>query len=284
MSLGERMQFVADTARCTVWRDGSRWTVTRDEARGEPVMQFDYRNLARSGDSVLSFAAHIPDSNDGVELEYIDEATQASKAYARLNISSWSVVAGASANPKKFTMLGCATQAQAENRAHLEARRLLYQRTFVADTALCDALSAGLGDLVRWVDPDDFGGDGLQGGEVLAVSGDVLTLSEPVSFGAEASGRMHLTGEDGGPLGPPVVCTPVVGNPRAVRLAAVPVGLFVAGPGRQCGSRYAFAAGLTEDEMAAAGLFVLVDASPAGGDTVSVSLASYSARLYEMDP
>src|SRR6185369_5897506 len=79
MSLGERLRFVADTARCMVWRDGTRWTVTRDQLRQYPEMQFDYRNLAKSGESAIGYAAHMPASNDGVELEYVDESSQSKK-------------------------------------------------------------------------------------------------------------------------------------------------------------------------------------------------------------
>lgn len=282
ISLGERLQFVADTARCTVWRDGTKWTVTRDERRTAVELQCDYRNLAGRGDSVMTYAGHLPDSFDGVELEYVDEATNARKAFVRLNISSGAPVAGGASNPKRITMLGCATAEQAENRAHLEARRMLYQRSFVSDTALDDAASVGLGALVRWVDPNNFGGDDLQAGEVLTIAGATITTSEAVDFRGEASGRIQFTSQTGALLGPPVECFPAPDG--AVELASVPSGLFVAGPGVQCGARYAFAVGLTADELAAAGLYVLVDATPQSDQTVQVSLASYSARLYEMDP
>lgn len=280
MSLGERLQFVADTARCFVWRDGTKWTVTRDQKRDEPEMQFDYRNLAKSGESVLGYAAHLPASNDGVEVEYVDEASQSKKAYVRLNIAAGVVVTGSSQNPKKIKMLGCATQAQAENRAGLEARRLLYQRTNVNDTALCDAGALGLGALVRWVDPNDFGGDGLQAGEVMAIAVDVVTTSEPLDWKGEPSGRIQFTGTDGRFVGPPVICYPATGG---ARLASVPAGIFVADAERQCGSRYSFAVGLTEAELEAAELFTATEIKRGSDGTVSISLASYDERLYSAD-
>lgn len=281
-SLGERMAFAADTARCQVWRDGTRWTVTRDQFRSGFDLQLDYRNLARRGDSVLSYSGHIPDTFDGVEVEFVHEATQARKAYVRLDNRSGTPVAGTSPNPKRIAMLGCTTTAQAENRAHLEARRLLYQREFVADTALQDAAGVGLGAVVRWVDPDDFGGDGLQGGEVLTISGSTITTSERIDFKGLGSGRIQFTAANGARLGSPVVCTPGTGG--AVVLDSVPAGLLMPdGELVQAGSRYAFAVGLTADEVDSAGLYTLVDAQPGPDGTVQVSLASYSARLYEAD-
>jgi len=282
LSLGERLQIVANHARCTVWRDGSRWTVTREQAKPYPEMQFDYRNLAASGESSISYSANLPASFDGIELEYVKEDTQATKAYVRLSIETGEVVSASSRNPKKIRLSGCTTMAQAENRAQMEARKLLYQRTTVSDTALSDAAALGLGALVRWVDPGDFGSaDGLQAGEVISINGDIIATSEPLEWSGETTGRIIFTGPDGQYLGTPVECYPADGG--LVELASVPSGLYVADSARQCGSRYAFAAGLTADEVDSQGLYTLVDATQGGDGTVSIALAQYDPRIYEAD-
>ena len=282
MSLGERLQLIADTARCVVWRDGQRWTVTRDQAKLYHEMQLDYRNLASDGDSAISYAAHLPATHDAVEIEYTDPTTQASKAYVRLTIASGTAVAGVGANPKKIRLAGCATLAQAENRAHLEARRLLYQRISVSDDALSDAMTLGLGSLVRWVDPNDFAGDdGLQAGEVMAIDGTQIGTSEPLQWGDATEGRIQFTAMDGTRLGAPMPCTRGPGG--APVLASVPAGLYVADAEHQCGSRYAFAVGLTEAEMESAGLYTVTNIKPKGDGTVSLALATYDSRIYEAD-
>lgn len=282
-SLGERMQRIADAARCVLWRSGTKWTVTRDEARAFPELQLDYRNLAASGDSTISYAAHLPASHDGIEVEYTDETTQAKKAYVRLSIASGAVTVATSSNPLKIKMPGCATTTQAENRAHLEARRLLYSRTSVQDVALADAGQLGVGSLVRWVDPNDFAGDdGLQAGEVLAIDSLTLTTSEPLDWKSEITGRILLTGTDGLYLGAPIVCTPGTAANQVV-LSSVPGGAYVRSATRQLGSRYAFAVGLTEAEMQAAGLYVVTETAPASDRTVSIALSAYDARMYEAD-
>ncbi|KTT17971.1 host specificity factor TipJ family phage tail protein [Pseudacidovorax intermedius] len=281
MSLGERMQMAADAARCTVWRDGTRWTVTRDQARSYPELQLDYRNLAAGGDGAISYAAHMPASNDGVELEYVDEATQAKKSYVRLTIADGSVSFGESRNALKVKLPACTTYAQALNRAQLEARKLLFQRVTVSDKAMNDAGVLGLGSLVRWVDPADFAGDdGLQAGEVMAIAGNVIRTSEPLDWKGFASGRMLFTGANGRRLGAPVVCTPVAGG---VQLASVPAGLYVRSETRQLGSRYAFAVGLTEGEMEAAGLYVCTSIRPDGKGNMDLALAEYDDRIYADD-
>lgn len=281
MSLGERLQYVANTARCVVWRDGTKWTVTRDQARPYPELQLDYRNLAASGDSTISYAAHLPATHDGVELEYVDEATQSKKSYIRLNISSGVPVAGAVSNQKKIKLQGCTTAAQAENRAQLEARRLIYQRVSVSDTALADAGGLGIGALVRWIDPNDFAGDdGLQAGEVLSINGNVITPSEPIDWKGQTSGRIMFTGQDGKQVGTTQVCYP---SGAGIEVAALPVGVYVRDEARQLGSRYAFAVGLTDAEIEAEGLYTVTEIRPAADGTVSLSLAQYDSRIYGAD-
>lgn len=280
-SIGQRLQTIANVARCVLWRDGSKWTVTRDQARTVPEMQLDYRNLAADGDSSISIAAHLPASNDGVELEFVEEANQLTKDYVRLDITSGTPVAGTSANPKKVKLPGCATRDQALNRAQLEARKLLYQRTSVQDTALADAASLGPGSLVRWVDPNDFAGDdGLQAGEVLSISGSEIQTSEPLDWKGATTGRMLFTGVDGKHLGAPVVVTPIAGG---AALASVPAGLYVRDSTRQLGSRYSFAVGLTDAEVQAAGLFLVVEPSPSGERNVGLSMVNYDDRCYAAD-
>lgn len=282
LSLGERLQAIANAARCIVWRDGQVWTVTRDQSRPTPEMQLDYRNLARGGESAISYAAHLPASFDGVELEYVEEIDQARKEYARLNITSGVPVVGAGANPKKLRLLGCRTAAQAEDRAQLEARKLLHQRVSVSDTALAEAGSLAVGSTVRWIDPADFAGDELQAGEVLAIDGSTITTSEPVDFKSQPDGRMMFTGVDGAYLGAPVVVTPAGDN--AVTLASVPAGLYVRdGTTRQLGSRYVFGVGLSSAELEAAGLYTVTDIKPGPDRTVALSLANWDARIYTYD-
>lgn len=282
MSLGERMQLAADMGRCQVWRDGQKWTVTRTQSRPWPDLQLDYRNLAAGGESAISYSAHLPASNDGVEVEYIDEGTQAKKSYVRINISSGAVVYGQSANPMKVKLTACATAAQADNRAQLEARKLLYQRVSVSDTAMNDAATLGLGACIRWIDPNDFAGDdGLQAGEVMEIAGSIIATSEPLDWKGETEGRILFTGVNGQQLGAPVICTPLDGG--LVQLASVPAGLYVADATRQLGSRYAFAVGLTSAEVESQGLYTVTSLKPDASGNYPITFVEYDERVFDGD-
>lgn len=134
---------------------------------------------------------------------------------------------------------------------------------------------------MRWIDPDDFGGDdGLQAGEVMGVSGNLIATSEPVDWHGETQGRILITGADGRHLGASVVCYPVgelIGGIRASRR-------YVAdGIDRQLGSRYAFAVGLTDAEMESAGLYTVTSNKPDSGGNRALALVVYDARVYEAD-
>ena len=282
MSLGERMQLIADHARCIVWRDGQKWSVRRNQRQTYPELQLDYRNLAGKGESSMSYSAHLPASYDGVEIEYVDETTQSKKAYVRLVIATGTPVSGTGENMRKIRMIGCATAEQATNRAHFEARRLIYQRTAVNDTALSDVWAHGPGALVRWVDPNDFGGD-LQAGEVLRISGSTIWTSELLEFGDYTSGRITFTGQRGERLGPPMLCRPNADGSVTID-GTLPTGVYVADSDRQCGSRYAFAVGITPDELDSAGLYLIANVTPASDGTASVALTNYDARIYAADP
>jgi hypothetical protein len=281
-SLGERIQTVASHARCTIWRDGTKWTVTRDQARAYPEMQLDYRNLASGGESSIAYSAHLPATYDGVEVEYADEVTQAKKSYFRLNITTGSALVGTSSNPMKVKLIGCATLNQASNKAYLEANRLLFSRITVADKSLSEGASLGLGALVRWIDPGDFSGDdGLQAGEVLSINGNVIMTSEALDWKGFNEGRILLTGADGLHLGPPVICYP--SGSAAVTLQSIPSGLYVANPDRQLGSRYAFGVGLSNAELESSGLYTVTEIKPEGEGVVSLALAQYDERIYGAD-
>ena len=285
VSLGQRMQTAANVARCIVFRDGLKWSFVREQlgAYGATV-QFDYRNLSAGGDSTISYKGHLPTSYDSVELEYVDPINN-KKAIIKLRINAdGSVVAGTGQRAQKVQLAGCRNAAQATNRAYLEAAKIVYQRESVSDEALSDASLVNIGDIVRWVDPNDFyGDDGLQAGEVLAIDGATVTTSEPIHWSGQTSGRVIFTTGNGAST-TPITISKRSDNKNGFIAASLPSGVYLAdGSDIQLGSRYSVGIGLSQSDIEKAGLYVLTSKKPSSSGTIAIELAKYDARIYQYD-
>lgn len=284
VSYGERIATMANAGRCSVFRDGSRWSFVRDELRGNyPVMQLDYRNLSAGGESNITMDRVMPNSFDGVELEYVDIALN-KKALIKLRINGdGSIVEGVAGNPSKIRLAGCRDKAQATNRAYLEAGHLIYSRDGVTDEALSDANMLGRGDLVRWIDPSDFyGDDGLQAGEIISIVGKVVETSEECLFKGQQAGRTAFTGVDGGSSAF-VRCTPRTDGINGFIVDSVPSALYIKSGSQGISSRYVFGIGLTEQEIAEAGLYTVINKTPKQDGTIGLQLRKYDKRAYAHD-
>lgn len=285
VSLGQRMQTAANVARCIVFRDGLKWSFVRDQAGAYgATVQFDYRNLSAGGDSAVTYRGHLPTSYDSVELEYVDPIEN-KKALVKLRINTdGSIVSGIGNRASKIQLAGCRNITQATNRAYLEAAKIVYQRESVSDEALSDASLVNIGDVVRWVDPNDFyGDDGLQAGEVLAISGATVTTSEPIHWNGQTTGRVIFTTTTGASTSP-VVITPRTDGKNGFVAASLPSGIYLAdGSDIQLGSRYAVGVGLSQAEIEKAGLYTLTAKKPNQNGTIGIELAKYDERIYQYD-
>ena len=279
VSVGERIETICNAARVFVSRIGLQYQFRRDEAQPYPVMQLDYRNLAKSGDSVLTYNGFVPGQYNGVELEYVDPDKNV-RAYVRYRITSAGVIeAGTASRPNKMKLAGCRNLTQANNRALLECRKMLYQRQSIADTVLNDGFALRKGDLVRWVDPNDFyGDDGLQAGEVLAVDGLNITASEPINWNGNGTARVVFTTAEGYQTSV-VTATP---HDDGFTVASLPAGVYVAnGSTQQLSSRYAIGVGLSIDAINSAGLYTITEIKPRADGTLDIEAAAYDSRIYE---
>lgn len=284
VSYGERIATMANAGRCSVFRDGSKWSFVRDELRGNyPVMQLDYRNLSASGDSNITMDRVMPNSFDGIELEYIDTALN-KKALVKLRINSdGSIVEGVAGNPSKIKLAGCRDKIQALNRAYVEAGHLIYSRDGVTDEALSDANMLGRGDLVRWIDPSDFyGDDGLQAGEIISINGNAVETSEECFFKGQPAGRTAFTGPDGGSSAF-VRCTPRTDGVNGFIVDSLPSVAYIKSGDQGLSSRYVFGVGLTEQEITEAGLYTVINKSPKADGTIGLQLRKYDKRAYAHD-
>ena len=285
VSLGARLQTIANAARVQVFREGNVYSFVRDQNNGGiPVVQFDYRNLAANGESSINYRGHLPTSFDSVELEYVNP-TDNKKALVNLRINpDGTITQGIGARTSKIQLAGCRDLAQATNRAYFEAAKILYQRESVSDVALQDAALVGIGEVVRWVDPNDFfGDDGLQAGEVLAIDGTVVTTSEPIHWGNNTTGRVIFTNGSGASLSP-VIITPRTDNKNGFVAASIPSGVYLSdGSSIQLGSRYSVGVGLDQNAILKAGLYIVTSKKPSNNGTIAIELINYDSRVYQYD-
>lgn len=280
ISLGQRIQTMCNAARVAVYRDGQLWRFVRDEAKPFPTMQLDRRTLKEGSDYQVQIKGHLPSSYDGVKLEYVDPVKN-KKAYIQLKIDSVTsqIVEGTSIRPYEIQLAGCRDPFQAMNRAQLEARKIIYQRTTVRDTVLGDPYNqATFGSMIKWVDSYDVAvNDGeILGAEVIPGGYRFLT-SEPVTFEDGKSYRVTVTDESG-QVSAPSVCTPRPDNKFG--FDANIATWYIADDGiKQLGSRYLVT---TEEEQEAAN-FLVSGRSPNQEGDVQIELVEYDDRMYEYD-
>lgn len=283
VSLGQRLQTICNAARVTVFRDGLKWRFVREEKKGLISAQFDARNLANDDTGgTLQYKGHLPTSYDGIELEWVD-ATDTNddgtdkKAYIRLRIDSANKIIKeeAAIRPYKLQLAGCRNKDQAMNRAQLEARRLIYQRLSVEDTALNDANYVQLGDRVRWADVYD---EAISTGEILQIAGGVFYTSEQLIFEAGKTYKASITDQYGYPS-PWITATPVSGDDSAF-LADFSKAYTADGIDSLLGSHFIITPSVASDPMD----FSLSSKSAGDDPTqIKISLVQYDERLFEYD-
>lgn len=283
ISLGQRLQTICNAARVTVFRDGLKWRFVREEKKPIISAQFDARNLANDDTGgTLQYRGHLPTSYDGVELEWVD-ATDTNddgtdkKAYIRLRVDATSklILEEGAVRPYKLQLAGCRNKDQALNRAQLEARRLIYQRTAVEDVALSDANMVQRGDRVRWADVYD---EAVASGEILQISRNVFTTSETLIFEAGTAYKVSITDQYGYPS-QWITATPVSGNSSAFQ--ADFTGAYTADNiTAMLGSRFILTPSVASDPMD----FVLTEKSPGDDPTqIKISLTQYNERMFDYD-
>ena len=294
VSLGQRMQTAANCCRVQVFREGQKWMFARDRIRSfsNIALQFDYRNLAAGAEATRVFKGTLPNTKDGVRVEYTDPDTNKRTTYG-LRISQGGVISVAEPdNPQVIQLAGCRTHSQAIKRAQYEARRMIYQRETVSDTALSDAALVNIGQIVRWIDPQDWYADGgIWAGEVLAFEADppgytgyfLVTTSEPVPITSVS--QCTITSTEGVPSSVANVWPRTDGKNGFIMLSfgGAADNVFAASGLIQCGARYAVGQGVNTTGDHRKSLYILTSKKPTGDGRVNIELVNYDPRLYAED-
>lgn len=274
--LGDRITTMCDVGRILVNREGSKYVFVRDEAQSAPVAVFDRRTTAGAEYS-LTISPTNTDGKDCVQVEWVDVDDSNTKRY--INVSWDSTLNkpnhGYGINARKVTLNGCSNYEQALDRAELEMRKLVYQREYVADTALNDAEYTWRGDRVRWIDVADVG---VSSGEVVGydAANGIYYTSEECDLGDEAAQYKVAITDQFGYASSFVTATAVSGKNKAFQAnAGAPV--IADEITTQLGSRFLLVKSTEVDKHD----FILASKRPNGDGTFSIELVQYDSRIYE---
>lgn len=202
ISLGQRIETICNAARVYVYRDGQKWRFARNEEKLRPVAMFNALNTVSSSDGgTIQKKSCLPSSYDGVQVEYIDaskdqEGGTDKKEYINLRIKDNKIIEGHAFRPNKIELTGCRNFTQAMNRAQLEIRRLIYERTFIEDEVLNDANFVDKGDLVLWSDTYD---EAIVSGEIVKIDNGRFYVDQELQLDNNKTYRVAITDKRGYP-------------------------------------------------------------------------------------
>lgn len=276
MSAIERINLILNVMRVQTYYDGQKYRFWRDEA----VTNENLCTLASKADFAaddertytLKRSNYVNGQFDGVQVEYIDRSIN-KKAYIYKSFDGFGIDDSPSSNPKKITLTGCQSAFNANNRAELEVRKLLFGRWSLTDTFI-DAQSAlSRGDVIRY--QEVYEGGGCFGGEIESVNGNTATVLDDLTLDPLKTYNLYYTNLFGDTVGPQTVTAFTLHTFTAADLSQV----YLAGvDGRQMGSRYF----ITEVNDTVQRLWRVTDIA-ADNYNVQVSAIGYDARVYDGD-
>lgn len=202
ISLGQRIETICNAARVYVYRDGQKWRFARNEEKLRPVAMFNALNTVSLSDGgTVQKKSSLPSTYDGVQVEYVDSSKDRArgtdkKAYINLRIMNNQIVKGYARRPNKIELSGCRNYEQAMDRAQLEIRRLIYERTFIEDEVLNDANFVDKGDLVLWSDTYD---ETIVSGEIIRIENNAFYVDQTLLLDKNKSYRVAITDRGGYP-------------------------------------------------------------------------------------
>lgn len=202
ISLGQRIETICNAARVYVYRDGQKWRFARNEEKLRPVAMFNSLNLVNNDTgATIQKKSSLPSTYDGVQVEYVDSSKDRArgtdkKSYINLRVINNQIVKGFACRPNKIELSGCRNYEQAMDRAQLEIRRLIYERTFIEDEVLNDANFVDKGDLVLWSDTYD---ETIVSGEIIRIENNTFYVDQTLSLDKNKSYRVAITDRGGYP-------------------------------------------------------------------------------------
>lgn len=283
ISLRQRIDTIAGSSRVLAYRSGQVWQFDRDELKQFRSFSITRRTVSASRSQAQTWRGQLPKSPDSVELKWRDVDGDNKDKFIYLVINQQQrridqVNEIGARRPKRLSISGITNEFQALNRAHLEVRKLVYERMSVKDTVMNDGYNIDIGQIGYWADVYERR---INNGEILGYNNGVADTSERVIFQDGQSHFVTITNDQGEPQ------ARVMATPRSdtdFGFNATLDGVVIADLNAiQVGSQYILT---TETELDKS-TFRLLSRSPKEGDRgqllVDIELIQYDERVYEFD-
>lgn len=258
------LQQICAVGRAVPYQYGEIFSIIRDGGSPAATYMFNGRNIERDS-MVVTYQTMDVWADDSVEIEYIDPSTWKPQT---INCAIPGVTP---VNPRKVKLFGCTDKLQANREGMFLAAKMAF-RSIVAEwsTELDGRVPQYLDRLIVASEIYEWG----QGGEVIAVAGSTLTLSEPVTFG---SGTHYVwLRDDRGAAAGPYTVTPGAQPNQVVSSSALP-GWIYTGHDKER-TYFAFARGaVTPRQM------LLDQVQPGDGLKVKVRATLDDPRAHQYD-
>lgn len=265
LSFEETAGMLASAMFCEAHRFGSKLQINFEKPQENAVLLFNHRNKVPKSEK-RSFLLGVKNAYDGIELEYTSPVDDARIKY----IASDSV---APKNLKEIKSSGIRNDAQAKTRAWREWNKIKHQHISCQFDALDESEILRRNDKILVANQTRTD---TQDGEVKAVDGQTLTLSQNVEFKDGEIYFIYLQMPNGSvdsiQISPGIMTNEVI-------LQRVPVQPIVVEKDRYLKTTYIVMR--AEDEVNSA--FMMTELEPQGKMTNSLTCVNYSPRYYEKD-
>ncbi len=270
MSVENHIALITDAASMTSYRAYGKVRFEPDVRVDAPTMLFTHRNK-KPGSDVVTRAMHS-DGYDGIEFKYISPTSVGSPYRTETIILPTD---GNYTKLKPFEIPGFTGFAKAWLRANREYRKLMMQQQVTEFGATSDARMLAPGAMMASVDNTTFQSND---GEVVGVSGLVLTLSQSVVWTPGATHYIVLVRRNGSLES--IECTPG-DTDKEVVLANLPSEPIVSDQNRLDGIRtmYSFAADIDRPSQ----YYIVDDIDPSDPEFINVKGSMYLDAYYDMD-
>ena len=281
ISYQDRLEAILNVARCYTWQDANLWRFGRDESEDTPAGLISRRDIANpdNREYSITFDGYVTQNFDGIRLEYVDKSIN-KKAYINKSVNSaGAVIDGVSSNPKIIELAGCQSFVQAENRANLEIRKLLYQRETLVETVMKSQTFLDKGDVILYAEQYE---SKTFDGEILDVTGQTAQTTELIEWEAGKSYEIYYTLPDGSLDGPHSVSPVGIGGSfyfTCNQLGNVYTRDGVIGYEVRTGSRYI----ISEISNINNSRWRISSKESLGERSVKLTMLNYDERIYEAD-